>query len=83
MEKVENVLWKRISVIDLNCYKIAITIENAILFFKSKVKKRVKCDKFYFTLEFEIQMWIWIWPNIWVGPNTYSPLIEQVKSDYG
>jgi hypothetical protein len=40
------------------------------------------CDKFYFTFEFKVQMWVQNLPNIWEGMNTYSPFIELVKSEY-
>ncbi len=40
------------------------------------------CDKFYFTFQFEVQMWVQILPNIWEKPNTYSSFIKQVESEH-
>ncbi len=40
------------------------------------------CDKFYFTFEFEVQMWVWIFKRFEKDWIHYSLFIEQVKSEY-
>ncbi len=39
------------------------------------------CDKLYFTFEFEYQIRVQI-TKIREGPNTYSPFIKLVESEY-